>query len=340
MMAYLPKAAGHLMVGSSLTKAETGLETNNRADARLPLLGVGIPLKPGVVLGLTAFPLAAVRYDLSQQIEGDPDYLLRTKGSGTWTDIAATFAARGGNGALGLQVGIPVSGFGETVTREFDTEGYTTRTEEWQTELRDALFAVAGAQYQLWILGLGGFVQMPTEGTVENVQELPDGSESKSSYTVGFPAVYGGGASLKLTKSFTLAGEYRRFPWSEIEIDGENWRESANELDFINGFKDIDAYGAGIEWVNGVGSVSRSVWDHLSYRIGYSFQPWLSAGPNLGRVTDESATIGLGIPFERGNGAIDIALRYTRRLESESDLREDVIAFLFGISFGGQPRDY
>ena len=78
----------------TLTEIETGLETNNRSDGRLPLIGVGIPLKPGVVLGLTAFPVAAVRYDLSKRIEGDPDYLLRTKGSGTWTDIAATFAAR------------------------------------------------------------------------------------------------------------------------------------------------------------------------------------------------------------------------------------------------------
>ena len=78
----------------------------------------------------------------------------------------------------------------------------------------------------------------------------------------------------------------------------------------------------------------------LRYRIGFGFTPWVTAGPTNGRVTDATATFGIGIPFQSGNGAIDLALRYTQRREDGSELSEDVIGIVAGIGFAKQPRSF
>jgi hypothetical protein len=64
------------------------------------------------------------------------------------------------------------------------------------------------------------------------------------------------------------------------------------------------------------------------------------AGPLAGRLVERTVTVGAGVPFSDGSGALDLAVRQTFRRESGSDLEERVLSFVVGISFSRQPREF
>lgn len=341
VLSAIPEASGHLSVASDFTSSDGGAGSDTRSDSRLSLASFGIPLGRGFVVGGALYELNDARYHLRQTIEGDPDYDLVTEGTGAWTQASLGLARRMGWLHLGVQVGIPFSSIEDDVTRDFaDGASFSDRSETSTTILDDVTFLSGGVQVtpEQWPVKLGGFYQLPTDGRIERKQQLFGGNTS-SSYSIGIPAAFGAGLGLSVGP-VELTGEYRRQAWrSSTEIGAVPWEE--NELvDFPRGFEDVDAWGVGIEWRRSGETRARSAWKRLLWRAGYAVEPWMFEGPNFGEVTDRTVTSGFGVPFKDGNGELNVAVRYTLRDESTSDLEERVVSILFGITYARQPRSY
>lgn len=333
--AFLDRPAGYASVTSDFTRVRAGEGVQTRPDATLPLLGVGVPLGAGIVASAHIYPLTDARFDISQSIQGAPDYTLETKGEGGWTEAGLTLARRFGAVALGAQIGVPFTAIDETISRRFEDDSFADRNERLETDLNDAVLFTTGAHYSVGPIDAGAYFQLPTTGTVASRREA-GGVATTSSYELGIPAAFGGGLGVNVPGGLWLAGEYRRQPWASAEIDGASWRELPPK-ERTRGFKDQDAWGVGLEWQRPVEEgVSRSpLW-----RVGYGQEPWIVAGPTFGRVLDRNFTAGVGIPFREGNGELGIALRYTRRRESTSNLEENVVGIVLGLSFARQPREF
>jgi len=341
VLATIPDASGHLSLSSDFTSSDAGFGSETRADARLSLASFGVPLGKGFALGAALFEMNDARYFLRQTIDGDPSYDLVSEGSGAWTQATLSLARHMEWLRVGVQAGLPFSSLEDEVTRDFaDADTYSDRTETHTTTLEEVEFLTAGVELvpERWPVRLGGFFQLPTQGEVVDKQRLFGGT-SESSYTLDIPHLVGGAFGVSVG-ALELVGEYRHQPWaSNTEINGVPWRDS-DDLTITRGFKNVDAWGVGLEWRRSGETLARSAWKRLVWRAGYAFEPWVFAGPNWGRVTDRTVTSGLGIPFKDGNGELDIAVRYTLRDESTSDLEERVISVLFGITYARQPRSY
>jgi hypothetical protein len=338
----LPDASGHVSFTSDFTSSDGGAGTDTRADARVSLASFGFPLGKGFAIGAALFEMNDARYHIRQTIEGDPTYDLVSQGSGSWTQATLGLARRMDWLRLGVQVGLPFSTIDDEVTRDFaDSGAYSNRTESTTTSLDEVVFTTVGVEVTpvRWPVRLGGFFQLPSEGRIESDLALFDG-HARTSYLLDIPFVLGGGVGIQVG-SLELVGEYRRQGWgSRAEINGVPWRDST-DLDLVRGFKDVDAWGVGLEWGRSSQEVrTRSAWSRLLWRAGYSVEPWMFAGPNFGRVVDRTTTAGVGVPFRDGNGELNIAVRYTLRDETRSDLEETVVSLLFGITYARQPRSY
>ena len=295
-----------------------------------------MPLGAEVVAGLALYQRADGRYELTQRIGGSPGYDLELLGEGGFTEVALSLARRFGDASFGLQLGLPFTGIDETINRRFDDAEFSDREETLETNLDDAVFVTAGGEATVGPVSLGAFFQLPSTGTVATRREA-GGVVNESSFELGIPPAFGGGLAVQVVPGLQLAGEYRRQAWESAEIDGTDWRELPSDSR-PRGYKDQDAWGVGIEWQpqDDDAPVNRS----LIWRAGYGSEPWMVAGPSFGRVLDQTFSAGLGVPFREGNGRIDLALRYTRRRESNSDLRENVVGFVLGVAFARQPREF
>ncbi len=339
LMAGLPDAAAYLSFNADFTQVDAGAGRETRPDGGLPFVAVGLPISR-VTLALSLFEMTDARHSFVQRIEGDPTaYDLISEGSGAWSRIQAAVAGSVGRSlSVGASVGIPFSSIEDHVTRDFHTTGYVDRDERSRTSLEDVSFLALGAQYRVGALTFGGFGELPTSGEISTVVELIGDTETRTTYDISLPGAFGVAGSFLVSPTLAVSGEFRRQPWSDVEIDDVPWEES--DLDIARAYEDVDAWGVGLEWRRGARSESIRVRDHIQYRLGYAFTPWMTAGPNGGRVTDRSLTTGIGIPFARDNGELNVALRYTQRREAGSDLRENVVSVTFGVSFARQPRDY
>jgi hypothetical protein len=332
---YMDRPAGYASVTSDFTRVDAGAGIQTRPDATLPLLGVGVPLGAGIVASGHIHPLTDGRYEITQQIPGNPSYELEMTGEGGWTQLSLGLARRFGDVALGLQVGIPFTALDETASRTFGDDAFANRNERLETDLDDALFVMGGVHYTTGPIDAGAYIQLPTTGTVVIRREAGQVVTSDQ-FELGIPAAFGGGLGVRLPGGLRVAGEYRRQGWDSTEIDGESWRELPRS-ERTRGYKDQDAWGVGMEWQrpSREGLSSAPLW-----RAGYGFEPWVTAGPNFGRVTDRTLTAGVGIPFREGNGELGIALRYTFRRESNGDLEENVFGIVLGLAFARQPREF
>jgi hypothetical protein len=343
-LAHLDRAAGYIGFDAEITLADGGDgERDTRADSRLPLLSVGAPLFAGIVGGASFYELNDGRYDIAQEIPGSPSYTLRSTGDGAWTNfrlsLARAFETERIRGSLGAQVGFPLSSIDETITREFADDDFVNRAERHENVFRDAVLVSFGGDVTVSQVTAGGFVQLPATGTLTQALLLGD-EELRQRAEVDLPPAFGLGLSVPVGRSVRWFGEWRHQDWSALEIDDRPWQEATGDFSPSHGFKTVDAWGTGIELTRGAGTESRSVKKRLRYRIGFGFTPWITAGPSNGRVTDATGTLGLGIPFQSGNGVIDLALRYTQRREGGSELSEDVVGLVVGVGFAKQPRSF
>jgi hypothetical protein len=335
-LASMPRASAFVSAVTEITHVRGGGVDDRRADGRIPLLAVGMPFGR-TVAALTLSELNDARYEISQPVGAGTGYNLRSKGDGAWSELGVAVARGLGPAALGVRIGIPFSDFREVITRSFESEsGLSSRVERSETGLDEFVFVTLGARYRVRRADLAVFGDLPSEGEVVTRRA----GAIDTSYALEIPPAVGIAASCRVGSRLTALAEYRRRAWSDVRIDGADWRTLAGERALPRGFKDVDAWGVGLELSGRPPDARGSVWSKTRWRAGYGVLPWNTAGPRAGRLVERTITVGAGVPFSDGSGALDLAVRQTFRRESGSDLEERVLSFMVGISFSRQPREF
>jgi len=335
LLARLPGAGVHLTAGTDFTRVDAGLGTETRTDGRIVTLHAATPLPMGLVGAASLAEMSDGRYDIAHEIESTTTYTLRARGTGGWTQGGLALARRYRGLSLGAGVMFPFGSLHEEFTREFDDDEYEDRQEELDTTLEGATFLTFAGHFEYEPIVLAGFVQLPTEGELET-ERTWEGGKSASSRSFDIPGAFGAGTRVSVSPRLTVVGDIRRQSWSSAELEDSGEGGDGAARPFFN----TTEFGAGLQWTQ-AGERTESSFSRMQLRAGYRYIPWNMAGPALGhRVTDRVLTAGVGIPFRDESGMIDIALRYTSRREADSDLKEDIISVLFGLSFSKQERPY
>jgi hypothetical protein len=139
-----------------------------------------------------------------------------------------------------------------------------------------------------------------------------------------YPSIWGIGFSYHVGKYSLIGIEYLNQNWSEMKINDEIVPDARN----IGRF----SFGTEIQ-------LSRTMTDaylkRISYRLGFSLQPYYVKDPEGNNIYESWMTIGLGLPLIRNMAQIDLALGYGTRGNSETNgFKENLFMVSLGITGG------
>ncbi len=339
LLGQLPAAGLHFSAATEFNRLSGAGASATRVEGFVPLLWGATPLVGGLVGAVSLCGLTDGRYEIAQEIEGDPtSYTLHTRGKGGWTQLGLSLARGIGVVSLGVQLEVPFGNLTEEVTREFASSDYVERQEKIETLIEDAILLTFGGHVRQGRVSAGVFTRLSSQVDVTTRHKSTIG-EIEYSRSLEVPVAYGAGAAFQLTPRLVVSGEWRRQAWTDARLGSPVGADLEAFSIPKRKFEDVGAWGAGLQWVRG-SERKRSVSGGMRLRAGYGHAPWNMKGPYEGRVTDRTITAGVGIPFRDEFGVIDAAVRYTMRREDGGDLRENVLGFVFGLSFSKRQRAY
>ncbi|MBN1481429.1 hypothetical protein EH223_03595 [candidate division KSB1 bacterium] len=196
-------------------------------------------------------------------------------------------------------------------------------TEKWKTEFdRDTYINTTdnitshawGTGVELGVLikpnrflSLGGVVKTSSTLRLETTVIPGSGVEQPPiEQTALYPTSIGGGLAFNFNK-FLIAGDLYAQLWKNYEIDGNSSERMTN---YIRG-------GAGIQFLQTTDYMA-AYYKRISYRMGayYAQLPFLDV--NDDPVYEMFVTGGMGFPFNKNAGRIDLALEYGERGSTEA----------------------
>jgi hypothetical protein len=207
--------------------------------------------------------------------------------------------------------------------------------EEWKTEFNDAMFRDASDRVTSHIWGIGyrfgavvhatrrlsvGMVYMKNNDlNLETETTLGSGLKTDLVESIlKMPSAFGIGLSYPIAK-LTAAVDYFQQSWSQYEVHG-----AADE-----GLNDYRRIGAGVEYLDTFSTLEK-YHRRISYRVGYYYAQ-LPFNDNAGNHIDENfITFGIGLPFHRNAGQIDLALEIGKRGGAGSSFYGETVYRLTG----------
>lgn len=181
------------------------------------------------------------------------------------------------------------------------------------------------------IFSPGCGLRYKTEQAYQVYRKLPKKeywSVHKSEITRGsidFPLSWGLGISCDLKGKYSLGVDFYNQDWRRFKIDGITPSEMNNSYRISIGAEVTPSGGGSAPYLK-----------RISYRCGYSYSLLYYKDPNGNRIHQYLFTFGLGLPFNRNGGKVDLALEFGKREALGDGFRDDILRI--AISFTGGER--
>lgn len=197
--------------------------------------------------------------------------------------------------------------YAEIWQSDFDNDTYISTKDEITSHLWGP-----GAELGLFVrplgfLSIGGVVKMSSPLTIKTTTKTASGAElTPIEQTASYPLAFGCGAALEFSK-LTVATDFYLQDWSEYSVDSQQNNDLADYL----------RIGGGIEYVGSRDYLS-TYYKCIAFRLGASYSQLPFVDSNGDGVTELFFTAGLGFPFNKNAGRIDIAVEVGERSSSNA----------------------
>ncbi|MBN1465768.1 hypothetical protein JXA02_08415 [candidate division KSB1 bacterium] len=192
--------------------------------------------------------------------------------------------------------------YNEIWRTDFDNDTYINTKDDITSHLWGTGAELGVLVRPLGFLSIGGMVKLSSTLKIETKTETVSRVElTPVEQTATYPLAFGGGASFEFSK-FTFATDFYMQDWSNYRIDDRQSNDLANYL----------RIGGGIEYVGSKDYLS-TYHKSIAFRLGASYAQLPFVDPNGDQATEFFVTAGLGFPFNKNAGRIDLALEVGER---------------------------
>lgn len=254
-------------------------------------------------------PLVKSQLTVDFEEVGDDFDLLRTintSGGISAASLGLNYAVLPGVFIAGL-FNFNFGAFNEMWKTDFDNDSYRST----QDDITSHLWGT-GAELGLLIrpfgfFSIGGVVKASSKLNIETTKMSSSGAElTPIEQTATYPLAVGAGFSFDFTKVL-IAGDIYTQRWESYAVDGQKSDRMTN----------YTRVGAGIEFVRSKDYLS-SYFKRVLFRLGASYAQLPFLDTNGDAATEMFMTGGLGFPFNKNAGRIDLALEVGERSSTEA----------------------
>ena len=236
-------------------------------------------------------------------------------------DLRRTISASGGISAasLGLNYavlpGIYIGGlfnfnfgaYNEIWKTDFDNDLYQSTEDDITSHLWGTGAEVGLLIQPISFFSVGGIVKTSSPLNIETTKLTSSGVDlTPIEQTATYPLAVGAGFSFDFTKVL-IAGDIYTQRWQDYKVDDEKSDRLTNYI----------RVGAGIEYVRSKDYLS-TYFKRVSFRLGASYAQLPFLDTNGDAATEMFVTGGLGFPFNKNAGRIDLALEVGERSSTEA----------------------
>jgi len=205
--------------------------------------------------------------------------------------------------------------YNEVWKTQFDNDTFINTTSDITSHLWGTNAELGIIYKPSTLFSFGGIVRTSSKLTIETTTVAGSGiSLPPINQTAVYPLALGMGGALDFTKFLITSDIYMQF-WEDYELDGQKNESLTNFL----------RAGAGIEYLHSKDAME-AYGKRVAYRFGASYAqlPFLD---DTGKAAVEYfATFGIGFPFNKNAGRIDLSLEYgERRSSSDYQFSEELI---------------
>ena len=197
--------------------------------------------------------------------------------------------------------------YNETWKTEFDNETFLGGTDDISSHLWGAGAELGVLIKPLRFLSIGGVYKTSSELNIETKIVSGGGNESAPvEQTALYPTSLGLGVAFDFGK-ILIAGDFYSQLWDNYEVDGKKSEIMTNYI----------RTGAGIEFV-GSREPLAAYYNRIAYRIGASYAQLPILDVHGDAVTEMFVSGGLGFPFNKNAGRVDVAVEYGERRSTDA----------------------
>ncbi|MBD3387207.1 hypothetical protein GF407_20045 [candidate division KSB1 bacterium] len=268
------------------------------------------PLHKSITFLSSLTPKVISRYHLSSQQElDDIEFLKKVNGNGGLSSANLGLQySQGRKLLIAAQMNYYFGSHNENWKTVFLTDGYVDGEDEITSHFWGVGFSIGMLARPLNNLSIGMVYYSTSNIDVETSMTLSSFYQPSVSRTkLDYPSSFGFGLGYQI-KKLLVGLDYYNQQWSQYSVEN-------GESSQLNNYWRV---GSGIEYQDAKATNVRYL-RRVIYRIGAYYAKLPFSNSENESVSEQFVTVGLGLPFLRNRGRVDLALEYGKRGVLEHD---------------------
>ncbi|MBN1562142.1 hypothetical protein JW998_17945 [candidate division KSB1 bacterium] len=192
--------------------------------------------------------------------------------------------------------------YNEIWSTDFDNDTYISTKDDITSHLWGTGVEFGILFKPLSFLSIGGMVKLSSQLAIETTTIAASGVNlTPIEQTASYPLAFGGGAAIDISK-FTMATDFYMQRWEDYRVDDQKVSTLTNYIRF----------GGGIEFIGSKDQLA-TYYKRVAFRLGVAYAQLPFVDTNGDAATELFFTGGIGLPFNKDAGRIDLALEFGER---------------------------